>query len=147
MVSHPQSISNNLISSILKDDDGFLWIGTMGGGLNKLVIENNNYIFKHFKNSGQSGSLSNNYILTICNDHKGNIWVGTENGGLDFLPSHSDKFITYLAEENKTNCLSRERGRIRYRRIKFKTNQGFDGFYEKRYGRWCHSCGGDLFCR
>ena len=35
------SLSNNKILSICEDESGDIWIGTYGGGLNKLLMQNN----------------------------------------------------------------------------------------------------------
>ncbi|NIR73207.1 hypothetical protein GWO43_07920, partial [candidate division KSB1 bacterium] len=38
---NPNSLSNNNVWSIYEDQSGALWIGTWGGGLNKLVPNEN----------------------------------------------------------------------------------------------------------
>jgi len=65
-----------LITALLEDSRGGLWIGTYGGGL--------------FYFTGQvpptrvasDGPLSQNVITCLCEDREGSIWVGTDGGGL-----------------------------------------------------------------
>ncbi len=72
------SISNNTIYSILPDNNG-LWIGTRGGGLNRLDLRTER--FTHFfHNSTDPRSLSSNDILSLARDPEGNLWIGTGYG-------------------------------------------------------------------
>ena len=64
------------ISEILKDKQGFIWVGTTDGLYRydgKTSVE-----FRH--NPKDTNSLSNNSILSLFEDSKGNIWVGTRQG-------------------------------------------------------------------
>jgi len=69
-------LSQNTINCMLKDDKGFIWIGTQDG-LNRY----DGYKFKIFRNEpSNTNSLSNNYIETIFQDNEGVLWIGTRNG-------------------------------------------------------------------
>ena len=78
------SLSKNVVTSLYEDHSGILWIGTNGGGINKLNPKRKS--FKHFKKSRIEGSLSYNKIRSIYQDRKDNIWFGTEGGGVSLLP-------------------------------------------------------------
>lgn len=74
------SISNNTIYTILPCSDGSgLWIGTRGGGLNRL-----DFTTEHFKkyrhNASEPHSLSSNDVLSLSYDTRGNLWIGTGYG-------------------------------------------------------------------
>ena len=43
----PSTLSNNLITGMIEDKQGYLWITTYGGGLNRFDL--NTYQFIHFK--------------------------------------------------------------------------------------------------
>ena len=44
--SDPNSISHNFITALHEDSEGYLWVGTFGGGLNK--FDRKKRIFKHY---------------------------------------------------------------------------------------------------
>lgn len=72
------SISNNTIYSILPDQDG-LWIGTRGGGLNRLNLQTER--FTHFfHDTSNARSLSSNDVLSLNRDAAGHLWIGTSYG-------------------------------------------------------------------
>lgn len=81
MVSlNPNSISNNRITSICEgENENLLWIGTMGGGLNKFDTEKEHFIY--YRNSiNNPNSLVNDYVNTIHRDQSGTLWAGTRMG-------------------------------------------------------------------
>ncbi len=69
----------NVIAGILKNDDGKLWIGNWGQGLNIVDTESNEV--EHFS-SQQSNNhyLPNDFVHVVFKDHEGDIWLGTRDG-------------------------------------------------------------------
>lgn len=102
---NPKSLSNNTVNALAFDKEGELLIGTYGGGINKLIKKDNEYIFSPFKKSSNLGSINHNNILSLCADTKGNLWVGTENGGLRCLCYQSDEFIDFFSEDGNPKSL------------------------------------------
>ena len=82
--SEPRSISSNIVYSIIEDSEKNLWIGTSGGGLNKLSLQNRikkNYTFDRISHSpNDPGTILSNTIYCLYEDLTGNIWVGTPDG-------------------------------------------------------------------
>ena len=74
-------LSKNNIKSIFKDAFGLIWIGTNGGGINK--INPRRKPFHHFQKTLNPTSLSYNKIRSVYEDSYGTIWMGTEGGGLN----------------------------------------------------------------
>ncbi len=73
------NINNNIVYSIIPDGDSDLWIGTRGGGLNRLNI--NEGVFTHYRHSVEnSSSLSSDDVLCLYKDKQGTLWVGTSIG-------------------------------------------------------------------
>jgi signal transduction histidine kinase/ligand-binding sensor domain-containing protein/DNA-binding response OmpR family regulator len=92
-----QGLSNNQVTSVLKDQRGFVWIGTMSG-LNRF----DGYSCKVFYNDvSDSTSLNDNYIIGLFEDQNGFIWVNTRNGYNIYNP-HKECFIRNVISYFKT---------------------------------------------
>lgn len=93
-------LSANWITSLHRDSDGFIWIGTRRGlnrfdGYNSIVYETN---------SANSLTLTNNIINCITEDKKSNLWVGT-SFGLNVKNNNTNKFEQInLFDYNAFNC-------------------------------------------
>lgn len=99
------SISNNIIRDIYQSSDGSIWIGTNGGGLNKVVIdEDGNKRFKNYRaEPGKKDGLNNDIILSLFDDGKGSLWIGTYGGGLNRMDLKSGTFTHYTEKDGLPN--------------------------------------------
>lgn len=66
-------MAQSQVHSLCQDRRGYLWIGTLGGGISRF----DGSTFTHF-NTGDG--LSDNHVLTIFEDSNGYIWIGTMAG-------------------------------------------------------------------
>ncbi|HEY0679544.1 MAG TPA: two-component regulator propeller domain-containing protein [Chitinophagaceae bacterium] len=83
-------LSHDKIQSIMRDNQGFLWFGTMNG-LNRF----DGMQFRVFTNKlDDSTSLIHNYITSTVCDQDGYIWVGTGEGLCRYDP-HKQKFRAF----------------------------------------------------
>lgn len=90
-------ISNYYITCAVKDDRGFIWLGTEDG-LNRF----DGYGYKIFKpDLTDSSSLSGNYITSLADDGDF-IWIGTLTG-LSKYNKKSGTFTNYLHDEEKSS--------------------------------------------
>ncbi len=97
-----QGLSQSSVTSILKDQDGFMWVGTYGG-LNRY----DGYSFTVFQHNPQNPySISDSDIRSIYEDSSGTLWIGTRNGGLNRFDKKTERFITYKYDPNNTKSLS-----------------------------------------
>jgi serine phosphatase RsbU (regulator of sigma subunit)/ligand-binding sensor domain-containing protein len=88
------SISHDIVRVVFEDKFGGFWIGTEGGGLNKLDRETGK--FKHYRsNPDDPRSLSNDYIFSIHEDRFGMLWISTWGGGLNKFDRNSETFRYY----------------------------------------------------
>jgi ligand-binding sensor domain-containing protein/signal transduction histidine kinase len=91
----PNSVDllDNVIASLYKDDEGILWVGNWGQGLNLFNRETNEV--EHFS-TGLKGNhrISNDFVHVIFNDSENNIWVGTRNGILIY-DKPGNQFVPY----------------------------------------------------
>lgn len=80
----PNNSRKAAIRAIHEDRTGRLWIGTLGGGLQLLDRERQQFLcFK--RDAANLASLSHNFIQSIYEDKAGNLWIGTAGGGLNQL--------------------------------------------------------------
>ncbi len=75
------SISSTGVLSICEDDEKNLWLGTLGGGFNKL-----NPTTEFFEFYTEADGLSNNTTYGLVIDKSGDIWVSTIFGISKFNP-------------------------------------------------------------
>ncbi|MBL7742335.1 MAG: response regulator [Chitinophagaceae bacterium] len=79
-------LSNNAVTCIYQDHNGFMWFGTYDG-LNRY----DGYSFRIFRNIiGDTSSLNDNHIYTIEGDADHNLWIGGAKGISIYNPSRSD---------------------------------------------------------
>jgi signal transduction histidine kinase/ligand-binding sensor domain-containing protein/DNA-binding response OmpR family regulator len=79
------TISHNYILTTFESKSGDIWIGTFGGGLNKLIPASNTKPIS-FKNYKKNNGLPNNVIKSILEDNQGNLWLSTNKGLCKFNP-------------------------------------------------------------
>lgn len=87
------SLSNNFIAAMDKQNDSVYWVGTLGGGLNRLLLkgtEDNAYEATVYDNSS---GMSSNDIEIVLVDKEGCVWTGG-NGivKLDPKTGHTVKY-------------------------------------------------------
>lgn len=93
----PNSLSSDLVYSVIEDRKGRIWVGTLGGGLNLLSTAGNKTIFKNHQNAFRLYPFSwANVIRHLNEDDQGRIWIATSNGLLIYDPDKaSDKGTDY----------------------------------------------------
>lgn len=87
------SLSVNYAWPLLKDHQGHIWIGTIGGGLNQLITKaNGQEIIRRFN---QKIPISD--VESILEDKNGQLWMGG-TGLVRFDPS-TGQWISYVVED------------------------------------------------
>ncbi len=87
-------LSQNTVTDILQDKNGFIWIGTHNG-LNK--YDGARMVTYDFDEQ-DSTSLSSGYIQVIFEDSKQTLWVGTKGGGLCKYNEDSNSFDCFISK-------------------------------------------------
>ncbi len=106
--NNPNSISNDNAGNLFIDRAGIIWIGTWGGGLNRLDPRSEQItVYRHDPNN--PNSLGHDRVQTIFEDHAGNLWIGTSGGGLDKFDRQNDTFTHYYHDPDNPNSLSHDR--------------------------------------
>lgn len=93
-------LSESSVRSIVQDDHGYLWVGTLDG-LNRYT----GYGFDVFRhNPKDTNSISDNTINAVFEDSKGQIWVGTQYG-LNKFSWRTNQFKNFYHIDSVHNSL------------------------------------------
>lgn len=71
------SISSDFVTSIIRLPNDDFWVGTEGGGINKVFNSETDPKFSSFT---EKNGLSNNAVKSILYDDKNNLWIATNIG-------------------------------------------------------------------
>ncbi len=100
----PKSLSNNYILALAEGQDGDIWIGTNGGGLNRLDRETGEFI-KYFPEPKDPQSLADSVVCELFVDDDGVVWIGTDSGGLHRYESSTDSFTVFQYNRARQDSL------------------------------------------
>lgn len=96
-----RSMSSNYIACIDQQNDSVYWIGTIGGGVNKLTIhspQNNDYSATCYTNND---GLTSNDSEIIYIDKKQNIWIGGK--GITCIQAKTNRIYVYSSDDDLQN--------------------------------------------
>lgn len=90
-------LTDDRVMALLLDRTGMLWIGTMGGGLNRLDPASGRFtVFRH--DPANPATVGADAIMSLLEDRDGNVWVGTFGGGLSLFERATGKFTNFAAD-------------------------------------------------
>lgn len=90
-----QSFPGYYVTSVKRLPNHELWVGTLEGGICKLIDEQTNPRFKSYK---ESDGLDDNDVMTFQCDEEGNLWIAT-NQGINELNLQTETFRNYTIED------------------------------------------------
>lgn len=93
-------LNTDLISSIIQDDNGHIWLATDHGGI-YVVNKKQQHITQLLHRDTDSYSLAQNAVLSLYKDRQGIIWVGTYKQGL----SYYNKYLLNIPVFNQASGL------------------------------------------
>ncbi|HEV8285906.1 MAG TPA: two-component regulator propeller domain-containing protein [Chitinophagaceae bacterium] len=103
--SYPSKLNTNLISQLIEDDNGLIWVATDHGGINLVDKKNNCRTIYLLNDLKDTKSLSHNSITTIYKDDNGIIWLGTYKQGINYFNNNIVKFPRYYHQPSNTRSL------------------------------------------
>jgi len=104
---NPYALNHPRVCALFEDNRGILWVGTDGGGLNRLDPRSG--MFYHYLNDPLNPqSLSYNELRSIYQDRSGLLWVGTYGGGVNKVDARKKPFLLYRHDPNNSNSLNQE---------------------------------------
>jgi len=90
----PKSLSHDNVIYFFEDDQGIVWIGTYGGGLNRFDPETGQFSSYREYNS----DLPNDAVYAALPDKEGNLWLSTNKGISKFNPEEKT-FRNYTVDD------------------------------------------------
>ncbi len=87
------SLSSNFTTSIVRDHDSKLWVGTEFGGLCYFDEKHKTFVSYNTDNS----NITNNNVKSVLCDSQNRLWVAT-NTAISLFDTHSNKFINYNSQ-------------------------------------------------
>lgn len=127
------SLSNDNVYSIVESKQGEIWIGTFGGGLNKVVDNGGQIYFQHAQSGLEFYDLDKySKIRCLLSDNEGILWVGTTAGLLQIEAEKAGRYEVYYSSKTLgvVSCLS--------------DNNVHDIYQDKRGNIWIGTFGGGL---
>ncbi|MDW7690245.1 two-component regulator propeller domain-containing protein [Flammeovirgaceae bacterium SG7u.111] len=109
-------LSSNLISKIIQDKEGVIWLGTDHGGID-LYNKSSHSLTKLYHEPEDPKSLSQNSITDLFLDDFGIVWIGTYKSGFCYYHESIYKFPLYnhLSSDNTSlpfedvNCFAEDK--------------------------------------
>ena len=100
----PHSLNNNLVTGVIQDDKGMIWIATDHGGIN--LLDKKDFSIRYLlAREDDDKSLPQNSIVTLYKDNTGIIWVGTYKKGASYYHEDILKFPLYRHQPSNSNSL------------------------------------------
>ncbi|MDX2250260.1 MAG: two-component regulator propeller domain-containing protein [Bacteroidia bacterium] len=81
----PVSISEEFVTSVVRDETGTLWAGTRGGGLNQFIEDSLLHFVHYLNDPNDPFSLGGDRVVTLFSDNMGLLWAGLETNGISRL--------------------------------------------------------------
>ena len=104
-ISAREGLASNHVNSMVQDDEGYMWIGTLNG-LQR--YDDNRYItFRH--NPRNKETIADNHIIFLFLDSRKNLWVSFYNGKIGIFDRHDFKFKEAKVDITSYHALTGER--------------------------------------
>ncbi len=101
----PAGLNTNLVTGIVQDDKGIIWVATDHGGIDLLDKKDLSVRYLLSREDDPRG-LAQNSIDCIYKDNTGVVWVGTYKKGVSYYHEDILKFPLYRHQPSNPNSLS-----------------------------------------
>jgi PAS domain S-box-containing protein len=93
--SSDAQLSSSAITSFAESPDGSIWLGTIGGGLNRVAPDGS---VKNFNKTTRL-SLPDKDVMSLYVDSKDQLWIGTRTAGLVLFDPNRGVLKTFARDE------------------------------------------------
>ncbi len=101
-ITEKQGLLQNMVTSLHKDNNGFLWIGTQAG-----LCRYDGHQMKNYIANGKQYSLSSPLVLSINSTNDNQLLIGTNGGGLNILNLINDRISPFSSLHLKSTSVIR----------------------------------------
>ncbi|MCH2082353.1 MAG: ATP-binding protein [Saprospiraceae bacterium] len=101
--SDASTLSFPQVRTLLIDQNRNLWVGTLGGGLDRFRLSPSRRWVKvknYSHEANNENSLVGNSVIKIIEDRKGYIWIATNGSGLSKLNPETEQFTSFLHDSD-----------------------------------------------
>lgn len=98
-------LSSNFVLDLVADQDGSLWLGTWGGGLNHVDLASGRFAYYSSAWDNKNAFVSKD-IWSLLVDSKNRLWVGAIGGFLSRYQRDQDRFVTWFHDPANPRSLS-----------------------------------------
>jgi signal transduction histidine kinase/streptogramin lyase len=115
---NPNSLGGDSVLAIEEGQDGSLWLGTRGSGLDRFELETERFVHYQY-DPDEPFSLGHDGVWDLYTDPSGSLWIATLGGGLNRLevqPKDGQvaRFVHYEPNPNEPNSLNHNQVRKMY---------------------------------
>lgn len=101
-VPDKDNISKGIVTAVVQDRSGFIWIGTLSG-----LVRFDGYRFVRFVHDDDDPqSISGDHIRALWLAEDGRIWIGTNHDGLSVYDAQTEQFSHYLYRQGQSEGVS-----------------------------------------
>ena len=102
--SSSPKLNSDIVTGVMQDNAGDIWIGTDHGGIN--LLDKKDFTIRYLLNNEDNNkSLSQNNISAVYYDRSGMAWVGTFRRGINYYHPGIIKFGLIKHSSNNPNSL------------------------------------------
>jgi ligand-binding sensor domain-containing protein/signal transduction histidine kinase/DNA-binding response OmpR family regulator len=89
----PGSVSHNEVNSILRDREGIMWLGLLGGGVDRVDPRPKQFDLYRIPVDVNRQEIAPNSVRCLLAEENGNVWIGTRNFGLFIHDIHTGQYL------------------------------------------------------
>ena len=87
-------LNTNIVSGVVQDNDGYIWVGTDHGGVN-LIDKRRGVTRAIVHQDDEEKSIGQNSIDALYRDNQGMVWIGTYKRGVSYYHENTFRFPLY----------------------------------------------------
>jgi diguanylate cyclase (GGDEF)-like protein len=104
-VSDGGTISGGIVTALVQDENGLIWIGTQAG-----LIRYDGYSFVLYRPDVQKpNSIAGDYVRSLAFAGDGKLWIGTIGSGISIYDPATDTFTNHKHDADDPTSLSNDR--------------------------------------
>lgn len=97
---HKDQLNHTPVSTFAEDKN-YIWVGTEGGGINRIDKKTNE--FTYYTDANNSPRLAFNNIKSLVVDNKSNLWIGMYTGGIDCFNTKTGQITNFKNQKDRNS--------------------------------------------